>query len=98
MAAGVQHQGMSPDRRAELTLGALVCAVLLFVLLIVVFVLREAWPSFAHNGLHWFGVGGNPDQQIQAIYTATDLGKRPTYTFHAWPIVWGTLCATVGAV
>ena len=87
-----------PDQRAELMLGALVCAVLLFVLALVVFVFREAWPSFSHNGLHWFGVGGNPDQQIQAIFTSTDLQRRPVYTFHAWPIVWGTLLCTVGAV
>ncbi len=90
--------GLLPDQRAELLLGALVCAVLLFVLALVVFVFREAWPSFAHNGLHWFGVGGNPDQQIQAIFTSTDLQRKPVYTFHAWPIVWGTLLCTVGAV
>jgi ABC-type phosphate transport system permease subunit len=90
--------GLLPDQRAELLLGALVCAVLLFVLALVVFVFREAWPSFAHNGLHWFGVGGNPDQQIQAIFTSTDLLRTPVYTFHAWPIVWGTLLCTVGAV
>lgn len=90
--------GLLPDQRAELTLGALVCAVLLFVLALVVFVFREAWPSFAHNGLHWFGPGGNPDQQIQAIFTSSDLLRKPVYTFHAWPIVWGTLLCTVGAV
>ncbi|HEX7290848.1 MAG TPA: ABC transporter permease subunit [Conexibacter sp.] len=88
----------SPDRRAELLLGAPVCGVLLFVLLLVVFVFREAWPSFAHNDLGWFGTGGSPDQQIQAIFTSTDLAQKPVYTFHAWPIVWGTLCTTVGAV
>ena len=90
--------GLLPDQRAELLLGALVCAVLLFVLALVVFVFREAWPSFAHNGLHWFGTGGNPDQQIQAIFTSTDLLRKPVYTFHAWPIVWATLLCTVGAV
>ncbi len=90
--------GLLPDQRAELLLGALVCAVLLFVLALVVFVFREAWPSFARNGLHWFGVGGNPDRQIQAIFTSTDLLRKPVYTFHAWPIVWGTLLCTVGAV
>ncbi len=90
--------GLLPDQRAELLLGALVCGVLLFVLALVVFVLREAWPSFAHNGLHWFGVGGNADQQIQAIFTSSDLLRAPVYTFHAWPIVWGTLLCTVGAV
>jgi phosphate transport system permease protein len=91
-------RGLLPDLRAELMLGALVCAVLLFVLALIVFVFREAWPSFAHNGLAWFGPGGNPDQQVQAIFTSADLLRRPVYTFHAWPIVWGTLLTTFGAV
>lgn len=79
-------------------LGALVCAVLLFVLLIVVFVFREAWPSFAHNGLGWFGPGGDPDRQIQAIFTSANLLRAPVYEFNAWPIIWGTLLVTIGAV
>jgi phosphate transport system permease protein len=91
-------RGLLPDQRAELMLGALVCAVLLFVLLLVVFVFREAWPSFHHNGFGWFGPGGNPDQQVQAIYTSADLLRKPVYTFHAWPIIWGTLVTTLGAV
>ncbi|HZV76047.1 MAG TPA: ABC transporter permease subunit [Conexibacter sp.] len=91
-------RGLLPDQRAELMLGALVCAVLLFVLALIVFVFREAWPSFTHNGLAWFGPGGNPDQQVQAIFTSADLLRRPVYTFHAWPIVWGTLLTTFGAV
>lgn len=95
---GPQTRGLLPDQRAELMLGALVCAVLLFVLALVVFVFREAWPSFQHNGFGWFGTGGTPDRQIQAIFTSTDLGQKPVYTFHAWPIVWGTLVTTVGAV
>jgi ABC-type phosphate transport system permease subunit len=90
--------GRLSDRRAELMLGALVCGVLLLVLALVVFVFHEAWPSFAHNGLRWFGAGGNPDQQIQAIFSSAELLQRPVYTFHAWPIVWGTLLCTVGAV
>jgi len=91
-------RGLAPDRRAELLLGAPVCGVLLFVLALVVFVFREAWPSFARNGLSWFGSGGNPDRQIQAIFTSSDLLRAPVYTFHAWPIVWGTLLCTAGAV
>jgi phosphate transport system permease protein len=95
---GPQTRGLLPDQRAELLRGARVCAVLLFVGLLVVFVFREAWPSFQHNGLGWFGTGGTPDQQIQAIFTSTDLARRPVYTFHAWPIIWGTLVTTLGAV
>lgn len=91
-------RGLLPDQRAELMLGALVCAVLLFVLLLVVFVFREAWPSFQHNGFAWFGSGGSPDQQVQAIFTSGNLLQRPVYTFHAWPILWGTLLTTGFAV
>lgn len=84
-------QGLRPDQRAELMLGALVCAVLLFVLALIVFVFREAWPSFEHNGFSWFGPGGSVDQQIQAIFTSHNLKLKEVYTFHAWPIIWGTI-------
>jgi phosphate transport system permease protein len=94
----VNPEGVRPDRRAELLLGALVCCVLLFVLALIVFVFREAWPSFAHNGLGWFGPGGNPDQQIERIFTSSNLLQEPVYDFHAWPIIWGTFLITAGAV
>jgi phosphate transport system permease protein len=86
--------GASTDRRAELMLGALVCAVLAVVAAMLVFVAREAWPSFAHNGLQWFGGGGNVDHQIQAIFTSGDLRQKPVYVFHAWPLLWSTLLIT----
>lgn len=89
---------MRPDERAELLLGALVGGVLLFVLAMVAFVFREAWPSFTHNGWAWFGSGGNVDHQIQAIFTSGHFGGDPVYTFHAWPIIWSTLLLTGGAV
>jgi len=91
-------RGIDDDRRAELTLGALVCLVVLLLLGMVAFVLREAWPSFAHNGLAWFGPGGSVDNQIQAIFTSGDLREAAQYTFHAWPIVWSTILTTTGAV
>ena len=69
----VEETGLSQDQRAELGLGALVCLVVLVLLAMLAFILREAWPSFSHNGLHWFGPGGNADQQIQAIFTSGDL-------------------------
>ena len=43
------------DQRAELMLGALASVVLVLIAGMVVFVLTKAWPSFAHNGLAWFG-------------------------------------------
>jgi phosphate transport system permease protein len=64
----------------------------------VVFVFREAWPSFSYNGLHWFGAGGDVDHQIQSIFTSGDLRQRPVYAFHAWPLLWSTLLITGAAV
>ena len=49
---------------------------MLVLLAMLAFILQEAWPSFAHNGLHWFGPGGNADTQIQSIFTSGDL-KTP---------------------
>jgi ABC-type phosphate transport system permease subunit len=86
------------DRRAELTLGVLVGAVVLVVVAMLVFVLHEAWPSFAHNGLSWFGGGGHVDAQMQAIFTSGDLNQAYVYALHAWPLIWSTLLITGGAV
>jgi ABC-type phosphate transport system permease subunit len=72
--------------------------VLAVVAAMLVFVLHEAWPSFSHNGLHWFGSGGSVDRQIQAIFTSGDLKQRPVYAFHAWPLLWSTLLITGLAV
>jgi len=93
-----QDRGIGQDRRAELGLGALVFVVVGLLLAMLAFVLHEAWPSFAHNGLSWFGAGGSVDQQIQAIFTSGDLKGAPVYTFHAWPLIWSTILVTVGAV
>ena len=49
-------------------LGALVCAVVGLLLAMIVFVFVRGWPSFAHNGLAWFGAGGSVDDQLQAIF------------------------------
>ena len=76
----------------------LVCAVLAIVGLMMAFVFREAWASFSHNGFAWFSGGGNIDKQIQAIFTSAELDQKPVYTFHAWPLIWGTLLVTGGAV
>jgi ABC-type phosphate transport system permease subunit len=89
---------LGQDARAELMLGALVCAVVVVLLAMLAFVLREAWPSFAHNGLHWFGPGGSADSQLQAIAASGDLKQTPQLTLHAWPFVWSTILTTVGAV
>jgi ABC-type phosphate transport system permease subunit len=82
------------DQRAERTLGVVVVAVVALVLAMLVFVTREAWPSFAHNGLRWFAGGGDVDRQIQAIFTSGDLRAKPVYAFHAWPLIWSTVLIT----
>src|SRR5882672_11122246 len=78
-------------------LGALVCFLvgLLLAMIIVVFV--KAWPSFAHNGLAWFGPGGNVDEQLNEISLSGQTGAGYVYTFHAWPLIWSTLLITGGA-
>jgi phosphate transport system permease protein len=93
-----EEHGLSQDQRAEYVLGALVCVVVGLLLAMVVFVFHEAWPSFAHNGLAWFGPGGSVDDQIQAIFTSGDLKEAAVYTFHAWPLIWSTIVTTVAAV
>jgi phosphate transport system permease protein len=63
-----------------------------------VFVVVQGWPSFAHNGLAWFGSGGNVDQQIKDMFSAGATGRGDVYTFHAWPLIWSTLLIVGGAV
>jgi phosphate transport system permease protein len=92
-----EQEGLSEDRRAELWLGALVCGVIVLLLAMVVFIVAQAWPSFAHNGFHWFGSGGDVDTQLQAIFTSTSYLHKPVYTFHAWPLIWSTILTTFGA-
>src|ERR1700683_1164929 len=55
------------DRRVERTLAALAVAALALIGAILVTVLVKAWPSFSHNGLGWFGPGGNVETQLRAM-------------------------------
>src|SRR5215470_3088189 len=82
------------DRRAELTLGALACAVLLVIVVMVVSVAIEAWPTFKHNGLAWLGPGGNVDAQINKMVNSGANAPAEDYYIRAWPLVWGTLLTT----
>ncbi len=86
------------DQRAEVALGALACAVLLLIAFMIVFVFSKAWPSFAHNGLAWFGPGGNVDEQITNIFNSPSNPSDYTYTFHAWPLLYATALITGAAV
>jgi phosphate ABC transporter permease protein PstC len=86
------------DQRAERMLGALACVVMVTIILMVVFVAKEAWPTFQHNGLSWLGPGGNVDEQIGHM---VNTGARPhAADFHlrAWPLIWGTVLTTGCAV
>jgi phosphate transport system permease protein len=87
-----------PDRRAELMLGALASAILLLIVLMVVFVAQEAWPTFQHNGLKWLGPGGNVDEQIGTMVNAGAKPPPADYHLRAWPLIWGTLLTTGLAV
>ncbi len=86
------------DKRAELGLGALVCLVVFVLLAMLAFILKEAWPSFTHNGLHFFGTGGNADQQLQAIFTAGDNNRASNLLVRTWPIIWSTILTTTISV
>lgn len=89
------------DRRAELVLGAAACSVLVFVAGMVVFVFANAWPSFRENGIGWFGApsnGATVDQQLGTMLQAPADPSAWTYDLSAWPLLWGTLLTTAGAV
>jgi ABC-type phosphate transport system permease subunit len=79
-------------------LGALVCFVVGLLLALIVTVFVKAWPSFAHNGLAWFGAGGSVEEQLNQIYLSGLEGANYVYTFHAWTLIWSTLLITGGAV
>jgi phosphate transport system permease protein len=79
------------DQRVERMLGALVLGVVALLLALVVVVLVHGWPSFAHNGLSWFGSGGNVEEELNEISQSAESGAGYIYTFHAWPLIWSTI-------
>jgi phosphate transport system permease protein len=93
-----KRSGTQQDQRAERTLGALACSVLIVILGMVAFVFSKAWPSFAHNGLAWFGSGGNVDQQLIAIFNSPANPAAYVYEMHAWPLLYATALTTGAAV
>jgi phosphate transport system permease protein len=86
------------DQRVERMLGALVCGVVALLLALIVTVFVHAWPSFAHNGLAWFGSSGSVEDQLNEISLSAQTSGEYVYTFHAWPLIWSTLLITGGAV
>jgi len=79
-------------------LGAVACLVLVLIAGMVIFVFAKAWPSFAHNGLAWFGSGGDVDLQFEDIYNSPANPDEYVYELRAWPLLWGTFLITAGAV
>ena len=86
------------ERRAELSLGALSSLTLVLIVGMVLFVFYKAWPSFAHNGLAWFGSGGSVDKQLTAIFDSPANPKDYVYTIRTWPLLWATLLTTALSV
>jgi phosphate transport system permease protein len=86
------------DRRVEIVLGAAAFAVLAIIVAMLVTVFARAWPSFSHNGLAWFGPGGDVDAQLRAMQQLQPLPGHSVYWFRAWPLIWGTLLTTGLAV
>jgi phosphate ABC transporter permease protein PstC len=86
------------DRRVELIHRAVVLALLGLIGAIVVTVFIKAWPSFQHNGLGWFGGGGDPDQQLNAMINGSKEPAHYVYHFTAWPLIWGTILTSGFAV
>jgi phosphate ABC transporter permease protein PstC len=83
---------LSQDQRAELSLGALSCFVGFLVYAMLLFIFIKAWPSFSHNGLDWFIGGGSVDKQLHDMFDSSNLANgSEVYTFHAWPLILGTL-------
>jgi phosphate transport system permease protein len=86
------------DRRVELMLGALVCAVVALLIAMIVFVFLRGWPSFSHNGLSWFSADGSVDQQLGQFSVSGETSGPLDYTFHAWPLLWSTILITGFAI
>jgi phosphate transport system permease protein len=85
------------DQRAERLLGALVVSVMALLIAMFAFVFVQGWPSFAHNGLSWFGAGGRVDDQLNAITQSANTSHY-VYTFHGWQLIWSTILIVGGAV
>jgi phosphate transport system permease protein len=86
------------DNRAERTLGAVSLLVAALVVAMIVFVVAHAWPTFAHNGLGWLRSGGHLENQIANMQSTSVHPPAGAFHVRAWPLVYGTLLSTIGAV
>ncbi len=92
------RRAVAIERRAELGLGALAIVTMVVIGAMLVTVFVRAWPSFSHNGLAWFGPGGDVDTQLRSMQEGRPLAGHSAYYFRAWPLLWGTIITTVAAV
>lgn len=81
----------------EVALGVVASTVLLLCAGMVVFVVLKAWPSFAANGLGWFG-SASADEQLGEIFKSPSDPDQYVYEFGAWALIWGTLLTSGLAV
>ena len=86
------------NRRVELLLGALASSILLFIAGMVIFVFAKGFPSFAENGLAWFGAGGNVDEQLANIFNSPADPAEYIYFLRAWPLLWSTFLISATSV
>lgn len=86
------------DRRAERMLGASAVTVVLIIVAMIVFIAIAAWPSFQHNGLAWFGSGGDVDAELGDMVNAGADPSDEAYRLRAWPLVYATALTTILAV
>src|ERR1700733_12070352 len=84
--------------RTEWALRALAVGVLVVIAGMMATVLWKAWPSFSHNGLAWFGSGGDVDTQLGAMINGPSQPGHYIYHFRAWPLIWGTILTSGLAV
>jgi phosphate transport system permease protein len=84
--------------RTELALRALAVGVLVVIAGIAAAVIAKAWPSFAHNGIAWFGSGGDADTQLKEMINGPNDPAHYEYHFRAWPLIWGTIITSGLAV
>lgn len=87
-----------PDRRAELTLGAVSSLVGVAVIAMIVFVFIRAWPIFQHNGLSWMAGGGDFEVEVAKMNAAATNPPPSVYQLRAWPLIYGTLLTSAIAV
>jgi phosphate transport system permease protein len=86
------------ERRTEWLLRGLAAGVLVLIAAMAITVFTKAWPSFAHNGLAWFGSGGDVDTQLYAMINGPKDPAHYVYHFRAWPLIWATILTSGLAV